>query len=87
MPIPGSGGYRPGVAVGMRLSHGSGCYAPPHLVSTLRLEGVHLRDLLTTLGELAGGSLIVIGAWQFYQPLGFVTAGLVLAAVSWLADR
>lgn len=46
-----------------------------------------MRQVLTTIGELVGGSLIAGGVWSFSRSLGLIAAGVLLALFSWLVDR
>jgi hypothetical protein len=43
-----------------------------------------VRELVTTVGELAGALLISYGAWLAWAPLGFIVAGLLVIAVCFL---
>lgn len=36
-----------------------------------------MRQFVTTLAELAGAVMIVVGAFQFAEPLGWVVAGVL----------
>lgn len=46
-----------------------------------------MREMLTTLGELAGGFLIASGVWSYSHSLGQVTAGALLSFFCWLVAR
>jgi hypothetical protein len=43
------------------------------------------RDLVTSLLELIGLALIVVGVWQIFRPAAWITAGVGLAFVGWRA--
>lgn len=42
---------------------------------------------VTTAGEVAGGGLITVGAWDIYRPAGLVVGGALLAFVCWLVGE
>jgi len=47
-----------------------------------------MRDVLTTIVELVGCCLIVVGVAMFSVPVAVVTAGVLMILVSYLvADR
>lgn len=46
---------------------------------------VDVVDTVRALAALAGIALVGYGAWLHYPPLGFVSAGLMLAAIGVVA--
>lgn len=47
-----------------------------------------MRQVMTTIAELAGATLVTIGAFQIAQPLGLVVGGVFLIVGGTLeADR
>ena len=44
-----------------------------------------MRDRLTTVGELAGATSIVVGCCLAWLPFGLIVGGVALVAVSYLA--
>lgn len=44
-----------------------------------------LADTLRAIAALAGIGLVGYGAWLHYPPLGFITAGVMLAGLGLLA--
>lgn len=55
----------------------------------LLIRGVSLlRDILTTVVELAGCALIVVGVALLSVPVSVIVAGVLMVTVSWLvAER
>lgn len=46
-----------------------------------------MKNLLTTVAELAGFGLITAGCALIWAPLGFIVGGALLALVAFLVDR
>lgn len=46
-----------------------------------------MRPWLTTIFDLLGASLIVIGIWLVFIPAALVVAGLACLLISWRATR
>ena len=46
-----------------------------------------MRDVLTTLLELAGFALLAVAAWLVAPPLGLAVAGVSCIAIGWLTGR
>jgi len=44
-------------------------------------------QILAFIIGLLGAALVAIGTWLIYQPAGYITAGLLCLAWSWLAAR
>ena len=49
------------------------------------LRGRFTVDRLTTVGEVAGGSLVAVGFGLFALPLGLIVGGVELIGLSYLA--
>jgi len=50
----------------------------------LLILGVLMRDVLTTVVELLGCVLVVVGVAMLSVPIAVVTAGVLLILLSWL---
>lgn len=48
---------------------------------------IMLRDIFTTMMEIAGLVSIVIGIWIVYWPAGVISLGLALLLLGYLAER
>lgn len=46
-----------------------------------------LGEILTDLATLGGVISITFGAWQIYQPAGFIVGGTFLLTGAWFAAR
>lgn len=46
-----------------------------------------MREVLTTIGELAGAALVALGAGMIATAAGVIVGGLLLIGVCWLASR
>lgn len=47
-----------------------------------------MRDVVTTVGELAGGAAIAAGAgWWWGVPAGLIVGGVLAVFFSWAAGR
>ncbi len=46
-----------------------------------------LRGTACDAAILCGLGLVAFGAFEIYQPSGFIVAGVELAALAWLLDR
>jgi hypothetical protein len=54
----------------------------------LLIRGVILlRDVLTTVGELLGCVLVVVGVGFLSVPVALIVAGLLMVGLSWLGAR
>ncbi len=46
-----------------------------------------MREILTTVGEIAGSAIAAFGLGMMSVPLGVFAGGVMLAGFSWLASR
>ncbi len=44
-----------------------------------------MRDVVTTIGEVAGAFLVAYGAWLVYAPAGFIVAGVLTIFFAYMA--
>jgi len=40
------------------------------------------KKLITTLTEVLGGAVLAYGAFQIYEPLGYIVLGLLIIVIS-----
>lgn len=46
-----------------------------------------MRDIATTLLELAGFGLVIVGVWMLFVPAAFIVAGVGAILLGWRFSR
>lgn len=46
-----------------------------------------MKNLITTLVEVAGGALVAVGVGLYNLPAGLISAGVLCLAFGWLGGR
>ena len=53
----------------------------------IRTAAGHVARASGDVAIIGGLALVAFGAFEIYQPSGFIVAGIELAALGWLLDR